>query len=138
MHLLIDGYGSSLHRLQDRDFLQKFLEDYPDSLGMTKISKPTILEYAAPKPEDSGLSGFVVIAESHISVHTFPARNYIWLDIFSCKEFDPNVALNEIRDIFSLTSVNSWALERGLDHYSPEEARRALDQERIQLTSRAT
>ena len=131
MHLLIDGYGSSLHRLQDRDFLQKFLEDYPDSLGMTKISKPTILEYDAPKPEDSGLSGFVVIAESHISVHTFPQRGYVNIDIFSCKSFDSERALAEVNDLFQLQRAKSWVIDRGLEHYDPQLAMPGLAYQQV-------
>jgi S-adenosylmethionine decarboxylase len=138
MHLAVDGYTGATEKLQDLEFIRRFLDDFPDAIGMTKIIAPAVTTYQGPVQEDWGISGFVIIAESHISVHTFPARNYIWLDIFSCKEFDADVALNQLRDIFSLTTVNSWALERGLDHYSPEEARKALDQERIQLATRVS
>ena len=87
---------------------------------MTKISKPTVLKYAAPQEEDSGLSGFVVIAESHISVHTFPQRNYVNIDVFSCKAFDSKRALKDIQHIFGLQRVKSWVVERGLEHYDPQ------------------
>ena len=40
--------------------------------------------------------GFVIIAESHISVHTFPEHGYVWVDIFSCKEFETDGATERI------------------------------------------
>ena len=120
MHLLIDGYGGDARKMWDQPFLLRFLDEYPDRLGMTKISKPTVLKYAAPQEEDSGLSGFVVIAESHISVHTFPQRNYVNIDVFSCKAFDSKRALKDIQHIFGLQRVKSWVVERGLEHYDPQ------------------
>ena len=92
----------------------------PIAWGMNKISKPTVLKYEAPQEEDSGLSGFVVIAESHISVHTFPERNYVNIDIFSCKAFDSERTLEDIKHIFGLLRVKSWVVERGLEHYDPQ------------------
>ena len=120
MHLLIDGYGGDSQKMQDQRFLLRFLDEYPAVLGMTKISKPTVLNYDAPQPEDSGLSGFVVIAESHVSVHTFPQRNYVNIDIFSCKSFDSQRALQDVKDIFGLQRVKSWVVDRGLEHYDPQ------------------
>jgi S-adenosylmethionine/arginine decarboxylase-like enzyme len=73
MHLVIDGYGGDIDKMWDEDLVRDFLYDYPDSLDMTRISEPNVLRYEAPKSEDSGVSGFVIIAESHISI-PFPAR----------------------------------------------------------------
>jgi S-adenosylmethionine decarboxylase len=133
MHLAVDGYTGATEKLQDPELLRRFLDQYPASLGMTKLVPPTVVTYRGPVPEDWGLSGFVIIAESHISVHTFPARHYIWVDIFSCKEFDHSKALQELQKVFSLASAKSWALQRGLEHYNPEEAQRALEAGRARL-----
>ena len=119
MHLLIDGYGGDVQRMQDKDLLFRFLNEYPATLGMTKICEPSVMHYDAPKPEDSGLSGFVIIAESHISVHTFPRRNYINLDIFSCSSFDSQRALKDVKDLFFLRHARTWVIDRGLEHYDP-------------------
>ena len=131
MHLLIDGYGGDTQRMQDREFLQRFLDEYPSALGMNKICEPSLQYYDAPEPGDSGLSAFVIIAESHISVHTFPRRNYINIDIFSCKSFDHQRALRDVKDLFSLQHVKSWVVDRGLEHYDPQLATQALTLERV-------
>ena len=88
MHLVIDGYGCDPGQLADMEHVRRFLDAYPDAIGMTKISVPSVQTYRGPVPEDWGVSGFVIIAESHISVHTFPDRAYVNVDVFSCKEFD--------------------------------------------------
>ncbi len=119
MHLVVDGYDADAAKLTDAELLRGFLDVYPGELGMHKISKPAVLTYNGPKPEDWGLSGFVIIAESHISIHTFPARRYVNIDIFSCKEFDTELALRRVTELFSLGHTRSWTLERGLEHLEP-------------------
>ena len=136
MHLIVDGYGGDVEVMEDPDALFRFLDEYPDAIGMTKITLPQVYTYAGRKPEDNGLSGFVLIAESHISVHTFPRRKYINIDVFSCMEFDADKALNELRTTFSLETVRSWILDRGLEYADPETAAREVEMERSQLMSR--
>jgi S-adenosylmethionine decarboxylase len=122
--------------MEDPDALLRFLDEYPDAIGMTKITPPQVYTYAGRKPEDNGLSGFVLIAESHISVHTFPRRRYINIDVFSCMDFDTDRALNELRSTFSLETVRSWTLDRGLEYADLEMAAREVGMERSQITNR--
>ncbi|MCZ6615579.1 MAG: S-adenosylmethionine decarboxylase [Chloroflexi bacterium] len=136
MHLIVDGYGGDVKVMEDPDALLRFLDEYPDAIGMTKITPPQVYTYTGRKPKDNGLSGFVLIAESHISVHTFPSRKYINIDVFSCKEFDADKALNELRATFSLETVRSWVLDRGLEYADLETAAREVEMERSQLMSR--
>ena len=116
MHLLIDGYGGDSKKLWNVDLIRSFLSEYPASLGMTPLCEPQVLRYEAPKVEDSGVSGFVIIAESHISIHTFPNRDYVNIDVFSCRSFDDGRALQDVKDLFSLERVETWILDRGLEH----------------------
>ena len=120
MHLLIDGFGGDLQNMKDEDFVYRFLDVFPSEIGMTKISTPHVTTYHGPKEEDWGVSGFVLIAESHISVHTFPERAYVNIDVFSCKDFDHEQALAQVRDIFSLDQVKLWVIGRGLDYSRPK------------------
>ncbi len=130
MHLVIDGFGCDYAQLADPEHVRRFLDAYPDAIKMTKITPPNVYTYRGPKPEDWGVSGVVLIAESHISVHTFPVHHHVNVDVFSCKEFDAERALGEIRDYFSMESVRSWVLDRGLEHLDPATAKQAVDSER--------
>ena len=115
MHLVVDGYGADPDRLKDEGLVYRFLDEYPSAIGMTKMVPPQVYTYRGRVPEDWGVSGFVLIAESHISVHTFPSRNYINVDVFSCKEFDTEKALEDVKRVFALKEVTNWTMRRGLD-----------------------
>jgi S-adenosylmethionine decarboxylase len=86
---------------------------------MTKITTPLVMRYEGSKPEDWGISGFVMIAESHISIHTFPRRGLLWVDAFSCKGFDAAPIVDELRSSFRLREVQMQVLERGLEYAAP-------------------
>jgi S-adenosylmethionine decarboxylase len=112
MHLIVDGYSNNQKILQDEDYLRNWLESYPAGIGMTKISPPYVLRYTGSKPEDWGISGFVFIAESHISIHTFVEKNYVNIDIFSCKDFDADKAIEDLQDKFQLTKLRTRLIDR--------------------------
>ena len=112
MHLIIDGYSSDQKILRDEDFLRKCLENYPAMIGMTRISPPYVLKYVGPVLEDWGISGFVFIAESHIGIHTFVEQNYINIDVFSCKDFDTDKAIEDFREGFELVKLRTCLIDR--------------------------
>ena len=113
VHLAVDGYGGDPSKLQDVKLISSFLDEHPSAIGMTKIVPPLVCTYRGETPEDWGVSGFVLIAESHISIHTFPDRGYLSIDVFSCKEFDPSPSVDEVKAAFSLQEVRVWTLDRG-------------------------
>ncbi len=133
MHLVIDGYGGDIDKMWDVDLVRNFLYDYPDSLDMTRITEPNVLKYEAPKSEDSGVSGFVIIAESHISIHTFPRKDYINIDIFSCQPFNHERALDDVKELFGLTEVKTWLLDRGLEWLDERQGLAEAQQQRAVL-----
>ena len=136
MHLVVDGYGADSQKLQDENLIFKFLDEYPTAIGMTKMIPPQVYTYRGQTPDDWGLSGFVLIAESHISIHTFPDRQYVNIDVFSCKEFDPTSSLHDIETTFSLPKVRVWTINRGVEYSTPDEAYENMLTERVNLGSK--
>ena len=122
MHITIDGFGGNPRLLGNEDLVRNLLDRYPDEIGMTKITTPHCFEYHGEKPEDWGVSGFVIIAESHIAVHTFPEHGQVWVDIFSCKGFDETPAIDLIVEAFELQDTRIHKLERGLEYPHSVEA----------------
>ena len=134
MHLLIDGFGGDVEKMNGVDFIYKFLDEYPSKIGMNKIHGPNVVNYDGGDEYDWGVSGFVMIAESHISIHTFPARSYVNIDVFSCKDFDDSKVIENIREIFSLEQMKVWVVGRGLNYSDPSFAgsvSRGWEQENI-------
>jgi S-adenosylmethionine decarboxylase len=115
MHVIIDGFGGDPEQLSDENVVRVILDRYPEMMGMTKITQPKVLPYNGTKPEDWGVSGFVMIAESHISIHTFPERRLVWADIFSCKDFDASTVLEDFKQRFRLREMDVRMLERELE-----------------------
>ena len=87
-HLMLDGYGCDKKKLQDLNLIYRILDELPSRIGMTKIMPPYVFRHGDPADKAYGVSGFVLIAESHISVHTFPQRRFLNVDVFSCEPFD--------------------------------------------------
>ena len=116
MHVTIDGFGGDRAKLASEELVRDLLDRYPGEIGMTKISEPHVRRYVGHKPQDWGVSGFVLIAESHITIHTFVEHGQVWVDIFSCKEFDATRAILDIKRAFGLRDVTTRMLERGLEY----------------------
>ena len=139
-HLMLDGYGCAKTKLEDLDLIYRILDELPPQIGMTRIMPPYVFKYSGLKPEDWGISGFVLIAESHISIHTFPEKNFISADIFSCKAFDAEFAAGYLKNAFGMTKVETNVLDRGTEF--PKEMNGALrlvraDRRRVARPSRA-
>ena len=115
MHLIIDGYGDNPKLMQDEQFICQLLDSYPAQIGMTKIASPLVFRYSGSKPEDWGVSGFVFIAESHISIHTFVERCYVNIDVFSCKDFNAEQVVKDFKEKFELTRLSSRLINRDLN-----------------------
>jgi S-adenosylmethionine decarboxylase len=114
-HLMLDGYGCAKKKLRDLNLVYKILEELPNRIGMTKIMPPYVFKYSGLKPEDWGVSGFVLIAESHISIHTFPEKNFVSVDIFSCKAFDSEQAETYLKKAFAMEKVECTVVDRGTE-----------------------
>ncbi|MEW6142186.1 MAG: adenosylmethionine decarboxylase [Chloroflexota bacterium] len=77
-HLLIELKDCRHDRLNDLDFLRDTLKDAAIAAGATVI-QDSFYQFAP-----YGISGVVIIAESHLSIHTWPEFNYAAVDIFTC------------------------------------------------------
>ncbi|MFH1849012.1 MAG: adenosylmethionine decarboxylase [archaeon] len=115
MHLTLDAYGADKEKLSDVGLVTDVLTRMPDDVGMTKISEPMVVNYKAGKDIDSGISGVILIAESHISIHTFPARGYFSFDLFSCREFDAAKIVQFIKGRFGAGRVVENIMRRTIE-----------------------
>jgi S-adenosylmethionine decarboxylase len=133
-HLVFDGYGCTVRRLEDLDGLYQFLDRVPDQIGMTKIMPPYVFRHGASGDPAAGISGFVLIAESHISVHMFPARRHVNVDIFSCEPFEVEEAVQVIRKQFQPKQVEWKLLDRGKEFPKTQDGSRVIvERDRIQV-----
>jgi len=105
-HLILDCWGAS--RLTDIDHIESALREAVDITGATLLH--IHLHHFTP---NGGVSGVAVLAESHISIHTWPERNYAALDIFMCGETQPEKAIAVFEKAFQADSIKVTNLQRG-------------------------
>ena len=77
-HILLDLYGCNYEKLNDESFLRCTLN------RAAKLAKATVLNLISHKFEPQGVTAIALLAESHISIHTWPESNYSAIDIFTC------------------------------------------------------
>lgn len=96
-HIIIDVSDVSQKILNDLKGLEQFLTQLPAVIQMKILKGPIVIEGVAENP---GITGFVIIDFSHISMHTFTKYNKVLVDIFSCKPYKQEVALQAVLDYF--------------------------------------
>ncbi|MEO0974957.1 MAG: adenosylmethionine decarboxylase [Pseudomonadota bacterium] len=106
-HLIADLWGAS--RLDDLDYMEQTLRDAVDAAGATLLH--IHLHHFTP---NAGISGVAVLAESHISVHTWPERDFAAFDVFMCGEAAPRKAIEVLEQAFSPTSMKVGEHLRGI------------------------
>jgi S-adenosylmethionine decarboxylase len=116
--LLLDLYNVKPGVCDDLNYCYRFLDDSVAVLGMTKQSPPSIFVSPLEFPEKAGLSGWVPLIESHIAIHTLSPKNYISIDIYSCKEFDPKTVEEYVTKYFGAQVIDSQFIKRGFNYFS--------------------
>jgi S-adenosylmethionine decarboxylase len=120
MHLMIDAYDCKPEVLNDKDLVSSILAELPEKIGMTKMMEPVVMwADANDKKDPGGWSGFVMIKESHIAIHTFIKRRFVTIDVYSCKEFDAKTAIKFFSDKLKTTDLEIHEEIRGTKY--PEE-----------------
>jgi len=105
VHLIIDLHGAK--RLNDIEHIEATLR------RCVEASNATLLHIHLHHFQPSGVSGVAVLAESHISIHTWPETGYAALDVFMCGSADPDKCIPVLREAFSAKSVGVSELLRG-------------------------
>jgi S-adenosylmethionine decarboxylase len=107
-HLLIDIWGAS--RIDDIEWVKETLTDAVYAAGATLLNID--LHHFTP---NNGVSGVAVLAESHMSIHTWPERGYAALDVFVCGDCDPYKTLPVLRRAFTPEHIQVAEHKRGLE-----------------------
>jgi len=114
-HITLDLKGCPKDILSNYQLHFDYLKNIPELIQMTPITQPYVFPYEGLVPEDKGITGIVIIAESHISVHSFEEKGYCFIDIFSCKPFDYERAIGLTKEIFQPKDCEVNVVERGND-----------------------
>jgi len=107
--ILVEFYDCDQSKLNDVSFIESSL------IEAAKASRATLISHNFHKFSPYGVSGVVVIAESHIAIHTWPEYLYAAVDIFTCGDtIDPWVIQERLKESFESKNVSSMEMKRGL------------------------
>jgi S-adenosylmethionine decarboxylase len=107
VHLIIDLHGAQ--GLNDIDLIERTLRRCVDA------ARATLLHIHLHHFQPTGVSGVAVLAESHISIHTWPDAGYAALDVFMCGNADPDACVPVLREAFQAERVEVSEILRGRD-----------------------
>ncbi len=105
-HIIVDVYGGE--RLDDLEHIEATLKTCVEVAGATLLHV-----HLHHFDENGGVSGVAVLAESHISIHSWPEHQYAALDIFMCGETRPEACIEVLREAFSPSNIAVSEFLRG-------------------------
>jgi S-adenosylmethionine decarboxylase len=108
-HVILDFWGA--RELDNPALMEQTLRTCVEKAGATLLH--IHLHRFSPS---GGLSGVAVLAESHISVHTWPENGFAAFDIFMCGDTRPERAVEELKTVFTPQSISIVEHLRGADH----------------------
>lgn len=104
-HLIVDLYNAE--RLNDIDHIEATLRQ------CVIAANATLLHLHLHRFQPNGVSGVAVLAESHISIHTWPDAGYAALDVFMCGKANPDACIPILREAFKAKQIAVSELLRG-------------------------
>lgn len=131
-HLLIDLFGA--RRLDDLEHVERTLKRCVEAAGATLLH----IHLHHLKPQ-GGVTGVAVLAESHISIHSWPETGYAALDVFMSGDADPNLAVPVLKEAFEADDVVVKTHLRGSEIEQPKQRTAAAKKapERARAVKRA-
>lgn len=114
-HLTIDGYNGNYEKLKDFELVKSVIFNLPKELGMHTLGEPLLYEVGPNNKKDpGGITGIIAIAESHISIHTFPKRRFVSADVYTCQDhLDVELVLEYFKTNFVLEEIEWNHIKRG-------------------------
>lgn len=130
-HLLLEFRGCDSRVLNDRPTIQALME------SAARAAKATIVDSLFHTFSPQGVTGVVVVEESHFSIHTWPEHGYVAVDVYTCGDCEPERARDVLAAGLEAQSTEWMLIDRGLgrpagdiqvtgyEHEAVEPARRA-------------
>lgn len=108
-HIIAELWGCDVNKLNDMAYIEKLFVNAALEAGAE------IREAAFHKFAPQGVSGVVIISESHLTIHSFPEHGYASIDVYTCGDrIDPSVASDYITAGLGATSSEMAELSRGM------------------------
>ena len=107
-HVISELWGCDLSTLNDVNQIEQIFVDAALRSG-AEVREVTFHKFAP-----QGVSGVVIISESHLTIHSFPEHGYASIDVYTCGDLDPNVAVDYIAEALSAQKREHIEIPRGM------------------------
>ena len=119
-HIMIDGYRASENRLDDIKTVNSVLNEIVSVLNLNSVMPPFLLPYYYAKDsDDDGISAFVLLEGGHITIHTFPRRGCLFVDLLYDGYFDEDKLCSLLRRTFHYEADDEKTLRTERRFYNP-------------------
>jgi S-adenosylmethionine/arginine decarboxylase-like enzyme len=106
-HLMLDCSECDTAQMTDKENIKNFVKDLVIAIDMIAVGEPWIERTAIGMPDKEGYSMYQLITTSNISGHFIDQARHIYLDVFSCKKFDNNTVMSNVKQYFSAQKINT-------------------------------
>ncbi len=107
-HVISELWGCDLSKLNDMNQIEQIFVDAALRSGAE------VREVAFHKFAPQGVSGVVIISESHLTIHSFPEHGYASIDVYTCGDLDPNIAADFIAEALNAQVREHIEIPRGM------------------------
>jgi len=114
-HLMLDCGGCDLTKITDSALVKLFVKELVTAIDMVAVGEPWIERTAIGIPDKEGFSLYQLIVTSNISAHFVDESRQVYLDVFSCKEFDQEIVKEVVIKYFNPTKIKLNFLTRNAD-----------------------
>ncbi|MFD1038091.1 adenosylmethionine decarboxylase [Virgibacillus byunsanensis] len=120
-HVIAELWDCNINKLNDMGLIERIFVDAALKAGAE------IREVAFHKFAPHGVSGVVIISESHLTIHSFPEHGYASIDVYTCGDIiDPNVAATYIAKMLEAKTYEKVEVPRGMGPVKVKEFQNAL------------
>ena len=112
-HLVLDLNGCPHELLACKDNIVKWTKELVEAIDMVAYGEPMVEHFATHSHEAAGYTMLQLIETSNIAAHFAENIGQAYIDIFSCKEFDNQVAIDVCKTYFAPKEINQHSIQRG-------------------------
>jgi S-adenosylmethionine decarboxylase len=116
-HVISELWGCDFEKLNDMQQIEQIFVDAALKSGAE------IREVAFHKFAPQGVSGVVIISESHLTIHSFPEHGYASIDVYTCGDLDPNIAADYIAEALNAQTRENIEIPRGMGPVAVQKAK---------------
>ena len=110
-HLMLDVKGCDRTKVTDPEYISKFTKDLVKMIDMVAYGEPQVVHFA----DNTELAGWTVIQlieTSNIMGHFLDDSGDLYMDVFSCKEYDKKIVIKAIKDYFNPEKIKTKFVKR--------------------------